>query len=97
MERFIAIAPGGHWNDPEELQPLIDSEGERDLKGIIIHGTKDEVIPIDNSRKLASMLTDKGIPTRFIEWSDLEHCYPEGFASKMISILTELANESEMD
>ncbi len=63
-ERFAALAPMAGMV-PEPLFPLLANL--RDLPVYIIHGAKDDVIPVEWSRKIAKRLTELGSPVIFRE------------------------------
>ena len=43
------------------------------LPALVIHGTRDGVAPIDNSRKLQSLLQKAGVKVEFIEVPETDH------------------------
>ncbi len=74
---FIVVAPGGGMIDePEKWQSLIDKNKPHNIRGIIIRGTEDLVIPRDRLRSLSILLNEHKIPCEFLEYPKLGHWYP---------------------
>ena len=89
IKKFIAVAPGGMWNDEfEELIQLLD-KADKNIQGIIVHGKKDTVIPRDEIVRLVEVLNKGGISCKMLEYDDLGHWYPHDFSELISSFLSE--------
>jgi predicted esterase len=89
IRRFIAVGPGGMWDDDvEELIPLIE-KADKNIEGIIVHGKEDRVIPREKIVELLDVLNTSGISCKMIEYDDLGHWYPPDFSELISSFLSE--------
>lgn len=80
--RFTALAPVCGWLEvgvlPEELRLAHDpyravAERLREVPTWIFHGARDDVVPVEASRRMATALESVGAPVRYTEYADVAH------------------------
>lgn len=71
---------GDLWKDRKKLEENSPARRAADIQVpvLLIHGTADRVVPIQQSRKMASALKDAGKNYRFVELEDEEHWLTHG-------------------
>ncbi|UCE39876.1 MAG: prolyl oligopeptidase family serine peptidase [Candidatus Aminicenantes bacterium] len=67
-----AISPPPHLKG-EDVIDLIDKTTGKKLNYFIVHGAKDNAVPVESSRKAVQKLKEKGIPHEYIEVKDAYH------------------------
>lgn len=81
-ERFTALAVICGWLEvgvlPDELRSAPDpyraaAERLRDVPTWIFHGARDDVVPVEASRRMATALEAVGAPVRYTEYADVGH------------------------
>jgi len=66
---------GEYWGDREQLQansPRQQAE-KIQIPVLLVHGSKDRVVPVQQSRDMAAALQTAGKPHQFIELEDGDH------------------------
>jgi predicted esterase len=70
--RSGAIVPPPHLKG-ENILDLLERINEVDLNIFIIHGDRDNAVPVENARKAAAKLKTRGIPHTYLEVKDAAH------------------------
>jgi predicted esterase len=79
---FMMLGPGGPGSpDPDSWLPLIRQQRATgaNLRGYLLVGELDDVVPAETHRRLAGLLSEQGIPCGFEILPDLAHRYPDDF------------------
>lgn len=80
---FIAIAPGGPFLDePERLIPLLEKNGEKNLRGYLVVG-KQDTYGYESTMKLAAFLKDQKIDYELDVHPDVGHWFPPNFGQSL--------------
>lgn len=77
---FIAVGP--YIPDVDTLQPLIEANNDRGLRGVIIVGDQDKHC-YDTSLKVAEMLKAHDIPCKLEVYPNMGHDFPPDFEQKL--------------
>jgi predicted esterase len=67
-----AISPAPHLKG-ENIIDLLDKADGKKWNYFIVHGAKDNAIPVEDARKAVQMLKEMGIPHEYIEVKDAYH------------------------
>lgn len=85
---FIAIGPGGpHIENTGQLENLIRTASERDLRGFIIAGELDSSIPKSNLHNVVEKLKGGGISCQLEIISGVGHEFSPEYESALLRAL----------
>ena len=77
IKGFVLLGPGGPTiDDPEEWIPSLKEARGRNLRGYVLLGEQDDIVPHDRIRKLVDLLNKYGIPCQLEVIPHLRHGYP---------------------
>lgn len=79
-----------NWKQPGLAQRLADATMRHGIRVVIVHGTNDKLIPVNNSKRLAALIPGAA----FVEYPACGHVpheeYPQKFVDTLKSLLSQL-------
>jgi pimeloyl-ACP methyl ester carboxylesterase len=77
---FVLLGLAGpNSTDPDLWSPFINRGKGKDLRGVILQGTEDHTVPMENVELLVDKLNQAEIKTRLVKVPGTAHEYPENF------------------
>ena len=80
-------------DDMQRIESVADAAARVNVPWLFVHGSADDVVPIQDSRDLFAMAKE---PKRLIEIAGADHIFSEGRASEMASCVVAWMREMRL-